>query len=245
MTLKENEFYDINKFPKDPGITVLGISMPSISLKQNPRACIDATKHLISKVLTSNVGANIIYTDSLYLFSDKSATSLKTKFQKLVCEHKQGYLNLIKKDLTMIPKAFTFTTWSQLILDTPLFPEYSKQFREFYDNDPQYKKIVHDDIIRTGREISKNYINYILEEDMLDYLLAKGLIRLQNDYVNDKEKWILNCYHGKPRLSSIYVHQNNVFNLTNSENCYENSFYDVEGKILYEYDRVNLETISL
>ena len=79
----------------------------------------------------------------------------------------------------------------------------------------------------------------------MSYLIAKGKVRLRNDFVRDHQKWILKCYPGKPLHSEIYLFQKNFFKLSNTKNIYENSFYDLVDKKLYDYTRVDLETIKL
>jgi len=41
------------------------------------------------------------------------------------------------------------------------------------------------------------------------------------------------------------MNQKNFFKLKNPENIYENCFYDLKGKKLYDYDNVDLKTIKI
>lgn len=72
-------------------------------------------------------------------------------------------------------------------------------------------------------------------------LLQKGQVELFNDYVLHHEKWILFCYPGKPLKSEVWVSQKNPLKLKNPQNRYEDSFYDLEGKKLYDYLEIDLE----
>ena len=239
-----NEFFDINKFPKEQGVTYYALSMPLLNNVQSPEACYQADLDLITKIQVSNVGAQIVYTDSLYLYSEAPAMELKLKHQKLIEEHKQGWLNLIKQNIYIIPSAFTFMTWSQLILECPRFSNHLTKLRRIYKNDPIFQNYVQLDIVGVGREVNDCTIGYMLEEILLDYLVVKGQVRLHNDYTKDKEEWILNCYHGKPHRSHVYLHQKNFFGLENKKNVYENSWYDLLNKKLYVYDRLDIETFD-
>lgn len=241
--LKTNEFYDINKLSSQPGITVLGISMPLINNRQSATKCFDATKLLISKIKKSNVGAVIAYSDGLYMNSDESAFELKKKFQLLMEEHKQKYLDLINKDINVISKAFSFVTWSQLILSCPNFNKYLKQFQKIYKENKELQKYVNLDITSNDKKICNESIAYILEETLLDHLVAMGKVRLQNDFVDDHEKWILNCYHGKPHRTHVFIYQQNFFKL-NSTNIYAGNWYDITNKKLYDFDRLDIETFN-
>jgi len=240
---RNNEFFDINKLPKGPGITVVGISMPLIGNRQNPKECIKSTNHIIPKIKESGVGAVILYTDGLYLNSDEKAMILKTKFQKIIEDHKRGYLKLIKKNVSLIPKAFSFVTWSQLLLDSPNFVDFLQKIKEIYKKDKKFQKYVKEDIISIGKKVNDNNISYILEEILLDYLITKGKVRLQNDFVQDHQKWILNCYHGKPHRSQVYLHQENLLKLK-STNQYENSLYDLKNKKIYSFDKIDIESFD-
>lgn len=239
-----NEFYDINKFPKEPGITYFCLSMPLLNNVQSPEECYEMDKHIISKIQVSNVGAQIVYTDNLYLYSPEPADKLKLKHQKLIEEHKKGWLNLIKQNIYMIPSAFTFMTWGQLLLDCQRFSSYLVDFQKIYEKDHTLQKYIAQDIETSGREVNQYTIGYMLEEILVDYLVMKGQVHLQNEYTKDKERWILNCYHGKPHRSHVYLHQKNFFDLYNSKNQYENSWYDVLNKKLYDYDRLDIETFD-
>ncbi len=239
-----NEFYDINKFPKEPGIVFFGISMPLLNNVQSPEKCSEMDEYLISKIQVSNVGVQVVYTDNLYLYSAEKAVDLKLKYQKLIEEHKSAWLNLIRKDIYIIPSAFTFMSWGQLLLDCPKFSSYLVAFKKMYEQDALFQKYVADDIRGADREVNDLTVSYILEEILLGYLVMKGQVRLQNDYTKDKEQWILNCYQGKPHRSYIYLLQRNFFNLQNPKNTYENSWYDGLNKKLYEFDRLDIETFD-
>ena len=68
---------------------------------------------------------------------------------------------------------------------------------------------------------------------------------LRNDYVQGNEDWVLWCYPGKPLKAQIYLTQKNFFNLKNPKNAYENAFYDLEEKKLYDFKRIDLATLKL
>jgi len=241
--LEANVFYDINKFPAQPGITVVGISMPLITTRQSPAKCFESSKHLISKIKRSGVGAVISYSDWLYMYSNEPSSVLKIKFQKLVEEHKRGYLNLIEKDVNIIPAGFSFIVWNQLMLDCPDFLKYLEKLKSIYKKDKRFQQYVAEDIKASGKEVNENTISYILEEVLLDYLVVKGKVRLQNDFVKDHQKWILNCYHGKPHRTHAYVHQKGLLGLK-SDNPYQDSWYDLTDKKLYEFDRMDIATFD-
>jgi hypothetical protein len=240
FVMKKNEFFDINKLPKGFGITVVGISMPLIGNRQSPKECLKATRHLVSKIKESGTGAVILYTDGLYLNSKHKASSLKTKFQKEIEDHKSGYLKLIKRDINLVHKAFSFISWSQLLLDCQRFGEYLIKIKKIYAKDKIFQKYVREDILGNGKKVNEDHINYILEEVLVDYLITKMKVRLQNDFVGDKQKWILNCYHGKPHRAHVYLYQKDFFKLK-CGNKYENSWYDLKARKLYDFDNLDID----
>lgn len=239
-----NEFFDINKFPKEPGIVYFALSMPLLNSTQNPQRCYEADQHLISKIQVSNVGAQVVYTDSLYLYSPERAADLKIKYQKIIEEHKQGWLHLIKQNIHIVPSGFTFMTWSQLLLDAPKFSSQLISFRRIYDTDQQLRAYIEADIEGTGREVNDYTVAYMLEEVLADYLVVKGRVRLQNEYTKDREEWILNCYHGKPHRSYVYMLQQNLLGIDNEKNIYQNAWYDLLNKKLYQFERLDIETFD-
>lgn len=184
----KNEFYDINKFPKEPGIFYLALSMPLLSNTQHPKEMYKADLDTIKKLRASNTGVHIVYTDNLYLYSNEPGMDLKLKHQKMIETHKQGWLKLIKKNIHIIPSAFNFITWNQLILDCENFSTYLTKFLKIYEKDKKLQKYVKNDIERTGRKVNKYTINYILEEILLDYLVIKGQVEIKNDYTQNKHK---------------------------------------------------------
>jgi len=238
-----NEFYDINKFPRTKGIAVLGISMPLIHSKQSSKKCFETEEYLIEKITKSCVGAVFSYSDGLYMNSCEPAYLLKRKFENLMEQHKQAFIRLVSKNVYIIPSAYSFTTWSQMILNCENFTAFFKKIKEIYSKDKLFQKYVELDIKSAGKEINEQTVNYILEEILLDYLVAKMKVRLQNDYIQDKEEWVLNYYHGKPHRSHVYIHQKNLLNLK-TKNIYENSWYDALNKKLYEFDRLDIDTFN-
>ena len=241
--LKVNEFYDINKFLSSEGLTVLGISMPLIDYKQSATNCFEVIKSFISKIKKSGVGAIIAYSDGLYMNDSEPAIKLKSKFQLLMEKHKQKYLRLIEKDINVVPSAFSFVTWSQMILNCQDFSKYFEKLKVIYSKDKKFQEYVELDIVSAGRVVDENSINYVLEEILPDYLIAMKKVKLQNDYVQYREKWVLNCYSGKPHRSHVYIYQQNCFNLK-SDNIYQGSWYDVMNKKLYDFDRFDINTFD-
>ncbi len=237
----KNQLFDINKLPAKEGIIVFGISMSKISNVQNAKKCFGYMQLFIPKIIKPMVGLNFWYSDGLYYNSGEAANKLKKKYEALTHSHKYEFLKILKRSPLYIPKSFSFTTWSQQMLEAKDFPFYLGKLKKKYKEDDKFKELVQKDIRTSGRRVNTNNVNYILEEILMFYLIAKGKVRLYNDYVQDKEKWILLAYPGKPLFSEVYFFQKNWFKLSNPKNRYENSYYDLEDKKLYNYDKLDLD----
>jgi hypothetical protein len=244
-------FFDINKFPTDKGkgIIIFPISMSRISNSQNAKSCFKYVQEFTkSKILKSGIGLNIIYGDYLYFDSDEKANILKNKFCTLIVSHKLNFLKLITKDIVnkYIPEAFSFSTWNQMYLECKVFYDYFARCKKIYEKDKLFQKYILDDLKSIGKtKLTENQLNFFLEENLMNYLIVKGKVRLVNEYINDKQKWVLWTYPGKPYKAQIYLFQKNFFKLKNPDNIYENAYYDLESKKLYKFNNVDLDTIKL
>ena len=241
-----NKFFDINKLPPEEGILVFPISMSRISNSQSAKACWKYMKIFSpKKIIKPSVGLNVIYSDFLYLNSSESPSLLKKKFMSLIWTHKNDFLRILKRHPMMINKAFSFTTWNQLYIESKDFVRYLGEIRKIYSKDKLFQKYVKEDFENYKKgKLDENQINFFLEEDLISYLITKGQVNLQNEYIQGKEKWILYCYPGKPLKSQIYLFQKNFFKLSNKENKFENCFYDLQEKKLYDFNRIDLETYN-
>jgi len=135
---EDNKFFNINKLPNQPGICVFGISMPLIDKKQSPAKLFESSMNLLKKIRKPQVGDIIVYSDGLYMNSDESSSVLKNKFQRLMEEHKRGYQKLIEKNIFLIPSAFSFVTWSQLILNCLGFKDNLIKLKGIYKKDKTF-----------------------------------------------------------------------------------------------------------
>lgn len=243
--LKENNFFDINKFPSKEGLLVFGISMSRISNIQSAKKCFSFVEKMIEKIEYPYVGLNFLYSDNLYFYAKGEPAKLNKKFQSLMVSHKNEFNNILKKYPWYIRDSFGFTSWNQALLEAKDFMNYFSKLKQIYKKDKTFQKYLKEDIKVSEKKFNKNNILFILEEILVFYLVSKGVLRLSNKYLNSKEKWILWCYPGKPLKSEIYLYQKNFFKLSNKENDYENSYYDLNDNKLYNFENIDLSTINL
>jgi hypothetical protein len=246
--LPKNTFFDINTFPKEWGLILFPISMSRITNSQNAQSCIDHLLDLNKKIIEPKVGVTFIYGDYLYFHSQEPASSLKTKFQELIIDHKNAILNLLlgkyRHDFQITP-AFTFATWNQLYLWTDNFKSYFDRLQKFAETDEKLKQYLKEDAEHLNRELTEDQKNFFLEESLVAFLAVKGKMKIYNEYVHGREEWILWCYPGNPPKTQIYLFQKNFFNMFNKGNTYENIVqYDLESKKLIDFTRIDLETYN-
>ena len=246
--LETNKFFDINKLPPEKGLLLFGLSMSKLLNRQNAENCLGDIRHFSpSKVSKPLIGLNFIYTDFLYLYSDKPAPELKHSFMNQIIDHRNSVQKLVEKNNIefQIQHSFNYTVWSQLYVGTKDFNILFAKLKKIYQSDENFQKYMKEDCQVFGREMGENQINYFLEEALMIYLLNKNQIKLPNEYIDNNQKWVLFCYPGKPIKTIVYLHRLNPFNLEWKENPYQNSFYDLEAKQLIEFDRVDLETYTV
>lgn len=244
MAIERNVFFDINKLPAEKGLLLFGLSMNRLLNRQDAEHCMQDIRHLaINKVRKPLIGLNFIYSDFLYLYSDKPAPGLKHSFMNLVIDHRNSLQKLIEKnDMEFqIQHGFNYMVWNQLYVGTKDFNHLFEKLKKIYSEDKTFQKYLKEDCETFGKEMKDNQVNFFLEETLMMYLLRKNQVKLPNEYIENNQKWILFCYPGKPLKSEIYIHQLNPFKLEWKENPYQDSNYDLESKQLINFNDVDLD----
>jgi hypothetical protein len=244
-SLEKNRFFDINKLPAEKGLLLFGLSMNKLSNRQSAENCLQDIKHLSpSKISKPLVGLNFIYSDFLYLYSDKPAPELKRSFMNQVIQHRNSIQKLIEKNhaTLQIQHAFNYMVWNQLYVSTKDFHEFFEQIKKIYSEDALFQKYIQEDCAFFEKELEDNQVNFFLEEILMMYLLSKNQVKLPNEYIENNQKWILWCYPGRPLKSTVYLYQLNPFKLNWPENPYQDSHYDLEAKELISFNQVDLDT---
>lgn len=247
-TMEPNKFFDINKLPAEKGLLLFGLSMNKLQNRQSAENCLEDIRHFSpSKVSKPLVGLNFIYSDFLYLYSDKPAPELKQSFMNEVIHHRNGVQKLLEKSNIefQIQHAFNYMVWNQLYVGTKDFNQKFLELKKIFASDEKFKKYMEEDCQVFGRDMQENQVNFFLEEILMFYLLSKNQVKLPNEYIENNQKWVLFCYPGRPLKSCAYLYQLNPFKLEWKENPYQNSFYDLESKELVDFNRVDLETYTI
>lgn len=237
------QIFDINRLPQQEGLLLFAISMSKIGNIQSAEKCFEYMEYFLPKIIKPVVGLNIVYSDSLYFNSTEEAHIVKRKNEPLMHGHKYAFLNILKKHPQYIWPSFSFSSWSQMMLEAKDYFGLFGNLRKIYKSDELFQKLVREDARGKG-VLTENEENFILEEILMFYLASKGVTNLKNDFIADKQKWALWCYPGKPLLSEIYLYKKNFFDLHNPQNIYESSFYDLTDKKLYDFSKINIEELK-
>jgi len=246
MKLDTNQFFDINNLPHEEGILLLGISMSRIGNEQSAEKCYDHLQFLDTKIKrTEGIGVVTLYSDYLYFLSDEPASTLRDRYKNIMFQHKHNLLRLLSKDTAWIKKAFSFYTFGQIMLDnSEVFQSALHKILDIYQKDSVFQEYVDFDCRNNGHGFGTKEKTFVLEEIVSMYLAAKGQLVFNNKFVQETEKWVLQLYPGKPLKSEVYLFQLNPLNLSNPKNKFENSFYDLQNKILYDYSRIDIDTFD-
>ena len=240
------QIFDINKFPKGFGLIVFPISMSRIENAHSPKNCLDYLSSFNEKIQDPKVGAQFIYTEGLYMNMEEKAYETKNIYAQKMVSHMGGIKNLLAKNFQtfQIESAFCFESWFQMYLSHKDFLSVFKQARALYDEDPVFQKYIEEDTKAMERELSPQQINFLIEEHVFSYLLLNRQLKIQNDFVEGREEWVLIAYPGKPLLSEIYFYQKDILGINDNSNPYK-GHYDVTEKKFYDFSKIVLESISL
>lgn len=240
--MEKNKFFKI-KPTKDWGILWVPISMSRISTGQNVKSVYSWINDFRSKVEEPKVGINFTYCDFLYMNSSEPANKLKIKFSRQMINHKIGLDSAINKNkmTNQIQHAFHFNTFGNLYLESKGdFNLYFKKIQSLYQKDKLFQKYLKEDCKFSKRRLSKNQINFFLEECLMTYLILNFQIDFRNEYVQGREKWVIVSYPEVPLKTQVYLCQLNPFKF-NIKNPYYGS-YNSDNKKFYDFNNIDLET---
>ncbi len=235
----ENKFFDINKFPKEPGLLIFPISMSRIFNAQSGKKYFEWLEFFEAKAIRANVGSVFLYTDSLYQKYNQESKNKINKYFDMMLHHKNQFLKNIRRKL-YVEKAATFMVWNQSCVNAKGFSNFYYKLLKMYEKDKVFQNYLRKDLKVADKKYNKKNKLFILEEVLISYLITKGQVYLPNEFVQNQEEWILLCYPGAPMKTFSYFHQKNFFKLDNPKNPYQNHFYDLEEKKLYDHTRVTL-----
>ncbi|MES2931553.1 MAG: hypothetical protein V4682_02530 [Patescibacteria group bacterium] len=243
MTMVKNEFFDINRFPKDWGIIVMPISMSKIISAQSAEECVRHLRDMLPKISINRVGAHFFYSEGLYMNLEHDAFTTKNNFAHAATGHKRAVQKLLvqHRQKFQIENAISFESWFQMYLSHKSFFNALKAVRDLYESDPEFQKWVAVDAEENGRELTEEQLSFYLEEHLFEYLLMNRQLELHNDFVQGREQWVLSCYPGAPLKAQIYLVQKDPLDINKDRNPYKGQ-YDLLQKKFVNYLQVDLNT---
>ena len=92
----------------------------------------------------------------------------------LILSHRNELLKIISKNPFYIEQAFSFTTWNQALLECKDYTNLLGRLKKFYQKDKKFQEYIKGDLRSTGKKkLDINQLNFLLEETLLFYLIAK------------------------------------------------------------------------
>ena len=242
-TVDENNFFDIKPL-KDWGLIVFPLSMSGLNNKQSIDPIINWLEFFGDKKAGEpKIGINFIYCDFLYLNSNEPSINLKEKFTHQMVSHVNGLKNAIykKRKIFQIQHAAHFQTWGNLYLEVEGdFNSHLDKIEKLYREDNQFRDYIKEDSKFYKKILTKTQLAFFIEEHLMTCLILSKRVKLRNEYVQGREKWILLAYPGIPPKALIYLLQKNPLKF-----FYENpiiGLYNLLNKKFYDYNNIDLNS---
>jgi len=238
--MKGKELHDLNQLPAD-GYIVFPLSMGRISNAQSAEECYKWLAFFEKKISMYGLDAVFLYTNGLYYNDDSPALEVRKKTNGQMISHSNAVRKLVIKKREFMPQAMHFVPWDYIILNSPEFDAYYNLLKKFDKEDKTFHKLVLD-VLKDRKESEAN-VTFILEEIAVTHLIRQRMIEFPKTLVR-KDNFRLIAYPGAPLKADIYQWQKNVLprkEKDKNENPYYASHYDLDKKVLYNFDEVELE----
>ena len=241
---KEN--FDISSVPKD-GYLIFPLSMSRLANAQAGPTLYEFLMFFESKIKVISLDVIFLYTNDLYLNSDDRAVDIRKKSLNQMLNHKAEFLGLLLKERKYVPQAFHFLPWDYAILNAENFQGAKSNLLEAKNKDQKFHKFLMNDLKKAGREETEANLNFLIEEIVATHLLTQKEIPLPHTLATS-DGWRLICYSGDPIQSLIYTYKNNLLSkrgdLSEQHLLFARSFYNMDKKILIDFDVTNLEEVD-
>lgn len=239
MSVKE-PFHDINKLPTD-GYIIFPISMSRISNAQDAKNCYKAIQFLETKMSLPGVDGIFLYTNGLYYNNEESGIVIRKKTNQQMIDHRNSILKLVNKNKKYLPQAMHFIPWDYVLLNSADFSDFLARLKRAFIKDSNFSYFLREDL-KERKETEAN-IAFLIEEIVLNHIIRQKLVDFPKTLVR-QDKFRLFVYPGAYMKADLYQWKNKLLpqkQIKNSNsNPYYASQYDLDRKILYDFDKVEL-----
>jgi|GEM_PF-936547 len=244
----EDQFFDINRVPGN-GFLIFPLSMSRLHMGQDPKSLYQFLCFFENKVTEKTIDVVFLYTNGLYLNNHGMSSSLRKKLNAQMLTHKQELNKIIKKHNQFTPKAIHYVPWDYILLQAATYLDIYAIVLKIAETDPFFRKLLN---VEINIKLDKNLENYdfIIEETIVTYLLRQKLVALPNTLANPNG-WRLIFYPGRCLIPDVYLHKKEILPQSKFENedwfstLTSSAMYNMERKILVDYNRVNLDLLQL
>lgn len=238
--------FDIATVPKN-GYLIFPLSMSRLSNAQAPSLLYEFLKFFETKIKVISLDVIFLYTNDLYLSVEGRAIEIRKKVLHQMINHKTEFLSILFGERKYVPSAFHFLPWDYAVLNSERFSELHASLVKAKKENKGFQEALLRDLKKAGREETDANINFLIEEIIVSHLLAQKEIPLPHT-LTIPDGYRLICYPGNPLFSWVYAYQNNLVpkrtDLPEGHLLFARSFYNIDNKILIDFDSTNLEDLS-
>ncbi|MBP7708435.1 hypothetical protein KA107_02020 [Candidatus Pacearchaeota archaeon] len=238
--MKEKELHDVNQLPSD-GYIVFPLSMSRISNAQNSEECYKWLAFFEKKISVYGLDAVFLYTNGLYYNDNSPALEVRKKTNGQMISHSNAIRKLVIKKREFMPQAMHFVPWDYIVLNCSEFEVYYNLLKKLDKEDKKFHAYVLE-VLKDRKESEAN-VTFILEEIAVTHLIRQRMIDFPKTLVK-KDNFRLIAYPGPPLKADIYQWQKKVLPRKEKDtktNPYYASHYDLDNKVIYNFDEINLD----
>jgi hypothetical protein len=226
--------FDIGTIHGD-GYLVLPLSMSRLAKSQTPDWCYRVFQYFLPKLDTYGNDVVLLYTNGLYLNSDRSSFEMRKKLIQQALNHTVALRALIRRGREFIPGAFHFLPIDYVILNSSYFEGCRDALNLLANSDSGFQKAVAKDMIGRGNTAAN--VSFVLEEIVVTHILRQQLVELPRTLVKN-DTWRLIVYEGGYINGDLYQWRKHILPHQESQNPFGGAHYDFSRKTLTLFDEI-------
>jgi len=238
MVNKKQGLYDINKLPVD-GYLVFPLSMSKLNSGQSAESCYKVLEEFEKKITMISLDVIFLYTNGLYFNNNESALDVRKRTLGQMLSHRNALIKLILKKRKYVSQAMHFLPWDYVILNSPKYQEFFQKLSDLKEKDAKFKELLKEGL--KGRDENEANFNFIIEEIVVTHLIRQKLIEFPKTLVK-QDNFRLILYPGEYLKADLYQWKKRILpqKEKDKKNPYYASHYDLDKKVVYNFDEINL-----